>query len=120
LLARLLEAWAEETDTPLEGAGSWTVRDAAVERGAEADECYALGTFEGKKAPDIVIEVVWTSGGIDKLEVWRKLGAREVWFWILPKLDPELIARCMRESTQTAAVKTLRAEMRRPKKRAKK
>jgi Uma2 family endonuclease len=131
--SRLLEAWAEETDTALEGAGSWTVRDPSVERGAEADECYALGSFEGKKAPDIAIEVVWTHGGIDKLEVWRKLGAREVWFWmdgalsffhleghryarvrksrLLPKLDPALIARCMGEPSQTAAVKALRLAM---------
>jgi len=129
-LARLLEVWALETDTPLEGAGSWTVRDPSVERGAEPDECYAIGSFEGKTAPDIAIEVVWTSGGLDKLEVWRKLGAREVWFWshgelsfhvlrgrryvraprsaLLPKLDPALITRCMGAASQTAAVKELR------------
>jgi Uma2 family endonuclease len=133
-LARLLEAWAEETDTPLEGAGSWTVRAEDVERGAEADECYAIGSFEGRTAPDIVIEVVLTSGGIDKLEVWRKLGAREVWFWkagvlsfhvlrgehytraskstILPKLDPALVTRCMDAPSQTEAVKALRRALR--------
>jgi Uma2 family endonuclease len=131
ILARLLEAWAEETDTPLEGAGSWTVKDPNVEAGAEADECYALGSFAGKRAPDIAIEVVWTRGGIDKLEVWRKLGAREVWFWshgqlsfwvlrreryasaprsaLLPGLDPALITRCMAAPSQTEAVKQLRA-----------
>jgi Uma2 family endonuclease len=134
LLARLLEAWAEETDTPLEGAGSWTVKNPKAERGAEPDECYALGSFEGKTAPDIAIEVVWTSGGLDKLEVWRKLGAREVWFWdhgelsfhvlrgshyvreersaILPKLDPALLTRFMGASSQTVAVKELRRAMR--------
>jgi Uma2 family endonuclease len=133
-LARLLEAWAEETDTPLEGAGSWTVKDEEAERGAEPDECYVLGSFEGRTAPDIAIEVVWTSGGLDKLEVWRKLGAREVWFWmhgvlsfhvlrgrryarsersqILPKLDPALIIRCMGAPSQTEAVKELRRSLR--------
>jgi hypothetical protein len=25
--------------------------------------------------------VIWTSGGLDKLEVYRKLGVREVWHW---------------------------------------
>jgi hypothetical protein len=25
--------------------------------------------------------VIWTSGGIDKLEIYRQLGVREVWFW---------------------------------------
>ena len=29
----------------------------------------------------MAIEVVWTSGGIDKLEVYRQLGVREVWFY---------------------------------------
>jgi Uma2 family endonuclease len=31
--------------------------------------------------PDIAIEVIWTSGDIDKLEVYRKLGVREVWYY---------------------------------------
>jgi hypothetical protein len=31
--------------------------------------------------PDIAIEVIWTLGGIDKLEVYRKLGVREVWYY---------------------------------------
>jgi Uma2 family endonuclease len=133
-LARLLEAWAEETDTELQGGGSWTVKDRSVDRGAEPDECYLVGRVEPDHAPDIAIEVIWTSGGIDKLEVWRKLGAREVWFWkggalsfyvlrgaryarkerseLLPKLDPALITRCMGAASQTEAVKQLRREMR--------
>src|ERR1700722_7291027 len=139
-LARLIEAWAEETDTLLEGAGSGRGRREDVERGAEPDECYLVGEIakvEKKEAPDIAIEVVWTSGGIDKLEVWRKLGAREGWFWmngglsfyllrgqryaravksaILPRLDPALIARCMSAPSQTEAVKELRRSLRTPK-----
>src|SRR5262245_26721362 len=31
--------------------------------------------------PDLAIEVVWTSGGLNELEIYRKLGVREVWFW---------------------------------------
>jgi Uma2 family endonuclease len=34
-----------------------------------------------KRRPDIAIEVIWTSGGIDKLEVYRKLRVHEIWFW---------------------------------------
>lgn len=136
-LARLVEAWAEEANTPLQGAGSWTVRERGVARGAEPDECYVLDYTGGEpKAPDIAIEVIWTSGGIDKLDVWRKLGAREVWFWqdgaltfhvlrgaryaasarsaLLPGLDPRLFVRCMAAPTQTEAVKQLRAAMRAP------
>ncbi len=35
----------------------------------------------GREAPDLAIEVIWTSGGIDKLESYRGLGVGEVWFW---------------------------------------
>lgn len=31
--------------------------------------------------PDLAIEVVLTSGGVDKLAVYQRLGVREVWFW---------------------------------------
>ena len=85
-------------------------------------------------APDIAIEVVWTSGGIDKLEVYRLLGVQEVWFWqkgrlsfhalrgstyvslarseVLPTLDPAVIEQCMTEPSQTAAVAALRRRLR--------
>jgi Uma2 family endonuclease len=48
---------------------------------AEADECYIFGV-DRKDRPDLAIEVVWTSGGLDKLEVYRRLGVGEVWYWI--------------------------------------
>ena len=133
-LARLVEAWAEEMDIVLEGAGSWTIKDESVERGAEPDECYVRGPLAGVKVPDFAIEVVWTHGGIDKLAVYGKLGVREVWIWrdgalsfhllrgqryavsarsqVVPELDPALIARCITEPTQTEAVRALRREMR--------
>jgi Uma2 family endonuclease len=83
----------------------------------------------------VAIEVVWTSGGINKLEVYRKLGVREVWFYergslrffalrgrkgrqryvaiplseILPQLPRDLLLECMREPSQTAALRALRA-----------
>jgi Uma2 family endonuclease len=132
-LARLLEAWAEETGTLLEGFGSWTLKRSEAERGAEADECYVVGrsSDDGSiEAPDFAIEVVQTSGGIDKLEVYRLLGVREVWFYrngrldfhelrggkfvsiprseVVPALDATLIERCMTEPSQTAAVAALR------------
>lgn len=139
-LARLVEAWAEEKGVALDGAGSWTLKSEQAERGAEPDECYVLGDVEQATAPDIAIEVVWTRGGIDKLEVYRKLGVREVWIWAdgaltfhllrggryvaaarserLPKLDPALIARFMSGGTQTDAVRGLRRALeRRPAKR---
>lgn len=135
-LARLLEAWAEELAIPLEGYGSWTLKSQLQERGAEPDECYTVGrvAVDDEDRPDLAIEVVWTSGGIEKLEVYRKLGVREVWFYergslrffalrdeqydaierseLLPDADPQLFARCMGEPSQTEAVRALRAVLR--------
>ena len=81
MLARLLsEAWAEETQTPLNGAGSMTVKARGRKRGAEPDKCYMLGERR-ERVPDLAIEVIRTSGGIDKLDLYAGLGVREVWFW---------------------------------------
>ncbi len=84
LLARLVEAFAEETGVKLNGYGHATQRDAGQRVAAEPDESYSIG--KRSHAADLVIEVVHTSGGIDKLEVFRRLGAREVWFWINSRL----------------------------------
>ncbi|HYX14079.1 MAG TPA: Uma2 family endonuclease [Nostoc sp.] len=59
--------------------GSSTFRNKARKAGAEPDECYCIG--EEKSVPDLAIEVVLTSGNISKLEIYRRLGVAEVWFW---------------------------------------
>ena len=46
---------------------------------AQADESYCIGSV--KSIPDLSIEVVFTSGGIGKLERYKALGVPEVWFW---------------------------------------
>ena len=81
LLARMIELYALEFGIRLSGYGSWTLRNAPKERAIEPDECYIIGDPRGKDAPDLAVEVIWTSGGIDKLEVYRALGVKEVWLW---------------------------------------
>lgn len=80
LLARLLEMFALENRVPLNGFGSETFRKKAKRAGVEPDECYSVG--HARKLPDLAIEVVQTSGGVDKLEAYRRLGIREVWYLI--------------------------------------
>jgi Uma2 family endonuclease len=46
---------------------------------AQADESYCIGS--AKPIPDLSIEVVFTSGGINKLARYKALGIPEVWFW---------------------------------------
>ena len=80
LIARLLEAYAEEAGVPLDGAGNTTFKDEAKRAGAEPDECDYLGRL--RAAPDLSIEIVHTSGGVDKLAIYGRLGVTEAWFWI--------------------------------------
>jgi Uma2 family endonuclease len=136
-IGRLLERWSEEVGIQLEGYGHWTLKKKRVKRGCEADECYCVGRVarDDEDVPDIAIKVVHTRGGISKLEVYRKLGVREVWFFrkgrlafhalrgtryeaierseLLPSLDPALIERCMAEPTQAAAIRLLLDSLRR-------
>jgi Uma2 family endonuclease len=132
-LARLLEAYAEELGIELEGYGSWTLKREDQERGLEPDECYSVGP--AGDVPDLAIEVIWTGGGLDKLDIYHRLGVREVWVWregdltilalrgdryegiarshVLPQVDIELIRSLMKLPTQTAAVRELRSRLRR-------
>jgi Uma2 family endonuclease len=129
IIARLIEFYAFETDLRINGYGSATFRAEAKERGAEPDECYVVGrTLE--TFPEIVLEVVLTSGGIDKLEVYAGMGVREVWFFedgafhlhelesdgyhpierskLVPGLDFEMLARFAHIDDQHDAVTALR------------
>ena len=80
MVARLVEMYAGETDAPLYGYGSTTFRRELKQRGLEPDECYCVGA-DLAQYPDIAIEVVVTSGGLDKLPIYESMGVAEVWFW---------------------------------------
>jgi len=134
-LGMLIEAYAIERDIDLSPYGGWTLKNAAKESGAEPDECYIIGPDQRKEAPDLVIEVVWTSGGIDKLEIYRRLGIGEVWFWkdgrvavyvlrhaqyervarsvLFPDLDLDLVRARLDRPTAVQAVRALRDTLRR-------
>jgi Uma2 family endonuclease len=81
MIGRLVEAWCLEKGPGITPYGSWTLESKAADRGVEPDECYVIGDVDDPDRPDLAIEVIWSSGGIDKLEVYRKLGVREVWIW---------------------------------------
>ena len=80
MISWLLGIWALERRVALQALGRTTWKERGAERGAEADACYVLGSGT-KPRPDVALEVVVTSGWLDKLEVYRGLGVPEVWFW---------------------------------------
>jgi len=134
IIARLLEMYALETGIPLNGFGSWTLKNPRRARALEPDECYSVGTGLPVR-PDLAIEVIWTSGGIDKLEVYRGLGVGEVWMWrdgaievyvlageqyerrrgsaVFPDLDLGKLAGHIDPENQTDAVRRYRDALRR-------
>jgi Uma2 family endonuclease len=125
IVARLIERYAEELDIPLHGCGSTTFRQAATARGLEPDESYCVGIL--KELPDLAIEINLTSGGIDKLAIYRGLGIPEVLVWennkltlydlresidlevassqFFPGLDFQLLARYIQPQSQPQAIK---------------
>ncbi len=82
MIALLLEAYFIEMDIWFHGIGAATLRRFESARGLEPDECYCFGSV--KDFPDLAVEVVVTSGLVDKLEIYRGLGTSEVWVWDYP------------------------------------
>ena len=129
-IGMLIEAYALDAGLDFSPYGGWTLKNAPAEAGVEPDECYILGSDQDKPAPDLAIEVVWTSGGINKLEIYRRLGIGEVWFWkddairvyrlvggrfeegersgVFPDLDLALLTSLLDRPTALQAVRALR------------
>src|SRR4051812_21109825 len=73
-LGCLLEVWCLENNVEFSPYGSWTLENKSAEGGLEPDECYVFGdqTTEPVR-PDLAIEVIWTSGGLKKLDIYQQL-----------------------------------------------
>jgi len=137
MIARLVEAFAEERDLVFNGYGSATFKNEERGRGLEPDECYVLSADDDgdPSRPDLAIEVQHTSWKTDRLDVYAGLGVAEVWHWhrgrvevhalvdgryeprerslLLPDLDLDLVARFAVRTDQVRAVKEFRALVRR-------
>jgi Uma2 family endonuclease len=131
-IGMLMEAYFQETRTRFHGIGSATFRKMAKQRGLEPDECYCLG--QKKEFPDLAIEVVLTSGLVDKLDIYRGLGVTEVWVWeagkfriyhlcesgyelrttseLLPSCDVQILASYVKPEEQFDAVMAFRDQLR--------
>ena len=87
-----------------------------------------------RSVPDLVLEVIWTSGGLDKLAIYARLGVPEVWCWtgghldvyvlsgdsyrraarsaLLPGLDLDLLVSFLDRPTVTQAIRAYRNVLR--------
>lgn len=128
-IGALLEIYLEFLGLDFTPTGSMTLESESEKVKREADKSYELGV--NRKHPDLVIEVVVTSGGIDKLEAYKRLNIAEVWFWVndelllyslrnqeyervsksqlLPNLDVALLMRCIQIENHAQALREFRA-----------
>ncbi|WGV27122.1 Uma2 family endonuclease [Halotia branconii] len=83
-LAILIERYLYSQRIRFSPMGSSTIKRQLKQAGIEPDECYCIG--EKKNIPDLAIEVNITSGSINKLEIYRRLGVVEVWIWQFNRL----------------------------------
>jgi Uma2 family endonuclease len=132
LIGCLVEAYCVHAAIHFMPYGSWTVKQRAVKSGAEPDECYVFGQADADR-PHLAIEVIWTSGRLDKLEIYRRLRIDEVWYWrkghiqphalrgdryepiersaLLPGLDLELLVQCLDRPSALDAINDFRAAL---------
>lgn len=129
----LVEVWCLERGVEFSTYGSWTLQSKALKLGLEPDECYVFGRTRRADRPHLAIEVIWTSGGLDKLEAYGKLGVREVWHWrrgrisvhslrggryrrasgskVLPGIDLVQLASFLDRESTSAAIREYRAAL---------
>ncbi|MFM6228508.1 MAG: Uma2 family endonuclease [Dolichospermum sp.] len=128
-IASLVEIYLEFLGLDFTPTGSVTLENQFEKVKREGDESYELGA--NRKHPDLVIEVVVSSGGINKLEAYKRLQIPEVWFWmndellfyslendgyeavsksqLLPSLDVGLLMRCINTENHAQALREFRA-----------
>jgi Uma2 family endonuclease len=133
-IGRLVEVWCLEHGIEFSTYGSWTLQIKRLKLGLEPDECYVIDRSRDAERPDLAIEVIWTAGGLDKLEGYAKLGVREVWHWrrgrisvhvlhgaryrhaagskVLPGIDLDQLAGFLDRESTSAAIRAYRAALR--------
>jgi Uma2 family endonuclease len=74
----LLEAYMKELGIRFYRRGGFTLEEPGYASGTP-DESYSIGTE--KEVPDIVIEIIVTSGTINRKELYKPKKVPEVWFW---------------------------------------
>ncbi|MBK1990946.1 Uma2 family endonuclease, partial [Sphaerospermopsis aphanizomenoides BCCUSP55] len=78
-ISLLLEAYFREKGIRFYTGGSATLGNKNITGQKEPDESYTIQTK--KDIPDLIIEVIFTSGSIEILEIYKRIGIPEVWFW---------------------------------------
>ncbi len=79
IIDALLTAYMRVKGIRFYGRGSTTIGNKTMGGKKEPDQSYNI--HYKKAIPDLVIEVVVSSGGINTLDLYQRIGIPEVWFW---------------------------------------
>jgi Uma2 family endonuclease len=82
-LGLLLEAYMRAKNIRFYKRGGFTLEELGYAYGTP-DESYCIGS--DKEIPDIAIEIIVTSGTIDRRELYEPTQVPEVWFWKIDQL----------------------------------
>ncbi len=78
-ISLLLDAYLRANNIRFYSGGSATLGNKEITGRKEPDESYNL--YTKKDIPDLIIEVIVTSGDINILEIYRRISIPEVWFY---------------------------------------
>ena len=81
----LIVAYCDAIELDYYPLGSTTLKRKDKSVGKEPDTSFCFNSL--KAIPDLAVEVVFSSGSVEDLEKYRRLGVNEVWFWINNQLE---------------------------------
>ena len=81
----LIVAYCDVIELDYYPLGSTTLKQKDKSVGKEPDTSFCFDSL--KQIPDLAVEVVFSSGSVEDLEKYQKLGVKEVWFWINNQLE---------------------------------
>src|SRR5690349_11671031 len=91
-----MDLYFDETGIEIMPRGQATMRHPLKEAGAEPDESWCIG--EEREFPDLVLEIALTSGGVNKLEIYRRFKVPEVWIYRRNQIEIYSLGRSGRYS----------------------
>lgn len=76
----LIVAYCDAIELDYYPLGSTTLKQKDKSVGKEPDTSFCFNSL--KQIPDLAVEVIFSSGSVEDLDKYQKLGVKEVWFWI--------------------------------------
>ncbi len=92
VIGRIIEAYGDEVNIPVQGYGSTTFKSRRRRKGLEPDECYYVQHFEAVSGridlnldlevdppPDLALEIDITNASLPRQPIYAAMGVAEIW-----------------------------------------